>query len=1230
MISFSNIDIYGEKIFGAAPRLVISLVIDGVPYTGQRQINGKAVQLTRNGRALQLEIEEIEGQLDGPWKILQVFEDFYADQAAGDQVLSAGETLALFAQGSVVHLASSDAAQTGLPQWGTLVAEGAPFSGSDSVMSDVISTSENIAVVSKSLVPQFSPWLLGGLGFVALSVGGGNNGSLDSKSDDAGSIATTGMATQGQVLTAGEIIDADGGVTGVTYQWKANGTDIGGATNSTFTLTQAQVGQVITVVASYTDNHGSGKSVTSSPTVAVANVNDAATGTVTISGVAEEGGTLTVVTSGVTDPDGTELTLVYQWQIANTEGGEYSNIDGATEGTYQIANDQSQVGKFFKVLITATNDGTPGGTVFTSAATSAVVQVADAPAAQISAILSTLITNKLLYSQQFDHGSWRKTGVTVTRDTNEAPDGSFTADSVDFASMNSLLYQQVPNQSIAAGQSYTSSIFTKTASRVIVFGGATPAGTDTYSIVDVGNGWYRQNLTRVFSSTSTGNVQFVIVPIDAPTMTSLQIWGAQLQEGVGVTGYVASTSAEATADDVVGTSELLSGFGLSVSGLMGVQAGDRVQVVDANGTVVAISGHLIENQTQVNINVKDISDPLLRMLDDGSHVLRVRLINELGIFGAGSAESAGIHVETRNSILINVEDFRVGPMSDMETLDAMMDYVHKKTTNDTEVEIVFENGRTYTYTDEIAVGERSNISFNLNGATLRRADYIETSANLEQSIDPSRNIILVDRISDNWSVGDYLLVSDGPGMTNSASDARKIISLDFENNSVTLESGFINSFNEGSILNKRFAAISGRPSSPDSTSPYAAGVNENINIFGGVIDGNADGQSNFSWRLLSEIAITGKNSSIYSMDIINTGGEAIVGHGLTIRNNRFYNLGGSAFHTSVHDDSVSLISRSAFYENIVENANMKGNVINGHSEGVITFSWGGGYLDVFRNYIKSSREYLLGDFGPSSGSNKDISLNVYDNVVADVRGLFYQINPAANYVNVENNILSDFGLIHSQEIDVLNLATNDFSENVLFGGLLPESSGSSNQNFLHEGYMYSDVEKLIDSNFSIEAAHIFSFENNTVTVELLGANIWASAGDDTVIIRTDNVKIYGGTGADVFLIDHAGNNFFVGGDGRDIFRYANAVEGRDVISDFQVGNFGDILDISALLSGFQTNIHDIFDWVAYKNDGAGKVLLEIDRDGMGVDAIVSKIILFNMDYNNFNFHSFINENMVLV
>ena len=83
-------------------------------------------------------------------------------------------------------------------------------------------------------------------------------------------LSIDGIPVQDQVLTARLGADPDGAsATPATFQWFANGVAIDGATASTFTLTADQVGQQITVQASYTDGKGFADSASSAATVGV-------------------------------------------------------------------------------------------------------------------------------------------------------------------------------------------------------------------------------------------------------------------------------------------------------------------------------------------------------------------------------------------------------------------------------------------------------------------------------------------------------------------------------------------------------------------------------------------------------------------------------------------------------------------------------------------------------------------------------------------------------------------------------------------------------------------------------------------------------------------------------------------------------------------------------------------------------------------------------------------------
>ena len=191
----------------------------------------------------------------------------------------------------------------------------------------------------------------------------------------SGAVSITGTATQGQVLTA----DASGlsdpdGVGAFSYVWKADGTTISGATGSTYTLTQAEVGKTITVTASYTDGGGTVESVQSSATSAVANVNDDPTGTVTITGTVRQGETVTANVSALADADGLG-TLSYQWKADGTD------ISGATSSTYTLTQDE--VGKAVTVAVSYTDGGSASESVL-STATAAVENVNDNPTGAVT------------------------------------------------------------------------------------------------------------------------------------------------------------------------------------------------------------------------------------------------------------------------------------------------------------------------------------------------------------------------------------------------------------------------------------------------------------------------------------------------------------------------------------------------------------------------------------------------------------------------------------------------------------------------------------------------------------------------------------------------------------------------------------------------------------------------------------------------------------------------------
>ncbi|MCB1760587.1 MAG: DUF4347 domain-containing protein, partial [Gammaproteobacteria bacterium] len=188
-----------------------------------------------------------------------------------------------------------------------------------------------------------------------------------SNNPPSGSVTIDNISpTQGDMLTAANTLaDADGIASAISYQWLRDGVAIAGANGVSYTTTQADVGTLIAVTASYTDTPGNLESMTSTATAAVVNANDP--GVVTIDDTSpEQGGTLN---ASVSDTDGASGAISYQWY---RNGIPIAGATGASYTTYQI-----DVGRAITVSATYSDDlGSAESPL--SAATDPVANVNDA------------------------------------------------------------------------------------------------------------------------------------------------------------------------------------------------------------------------------------------------------------------------------------------------------------------------------------------------------------------------------------------------------------------------------------------------------------------------------------------------------------------------------------------------------------------------------------------------------------------------------------------------------------------------------------------------------------------------------------------------------------------------------------------------------------------------------------------------------------------------------------
>ena len=238
-----------------------------------------------------------------------------------------------------------------------------------------------------------------------------------------GAPAIGGTAQVGETLTADTsgIADDDGlDNASFSYQWQADGADISGATDSTYTLVDADEGKAISVAVSFTDDAGNDETLTSAATTAVEAIpNSPATGTPTISGTTQVGETLTAATSGIADEDGlTNAVFSYQWLADGAE------ISGTTGSTYTLVD--ADIGKAIRSVAVSFTDDQSNDETLTSAAASAAVEAAPLP--PLTALIEnaaashdgeSVFTFELRFSEEFglSYKTLRDHAFTVTGGT---------------------------------------------------------------------------------------------------------------------------------------------------------------------------------------------------------------------------------------------------------------------------------------------------------------------------------------------------------------------------------------------------------------------------------------------------------------------------------------------------------------------------------------------------------------------------------------------------------------------------------------------------------------------------------------------------------------------------------------------------------------------------------------------------------------------------------------------
>jgi uncharacterized protein (UPF0333 family) len=176
--------------------------------------------------------------------------------------------------------------------------------------------------------------------------------------------------------------------------------------------------------------------------------------------------------------------------------------------------------------------------------------------------------NLLLQSQTFETTSWTANGTTITSDTEVAPDGTTTADTLTGNGASSAHVVQPASPISFSALTYTLSVFAKAGTnnfiqlRFFSALGAAFANFDLENgvvgtngsgasslIVSVGNGWYRCVMTATTTASASGGFNVWLVTSDSAVSgetntlsTSVYLWGAQLEQRSAVTAYTVTTT----------------------------------------------------------------------------------------------------------------------------------------------------------------------------------------------------------------------------------------------------------------------------------------------------------------------------------------------------------------------------------------------------------------------------------------------------------------------------------------------------------------------------------------------------------------------------------------------------------------------------------------------------------------------------------------------------------------
>jgi len=229
--------------------------------------------------------------------------------------------------------------------------------------------------------------------------------------------------------------------------------------------------------------------------------------------------------------------------------------------------------------------------------------------------------NICLQSEDFGTTWDAFSNASITTNQGAAPDGNTTADELTRTAVSSP-NTRVRQQTITVSNStvYTASVFVKnvdcnggtaigfrvtsgTLFRAIIDWStntiANDAGTTTQKLIAYPNNWYRASVTFTTDGTD-GNFEIDLDRNNDSELTSILLWGAQLEVGENASSYIPTTTTSVTrnADDISNISA--STYVGQTAGTVYVEA--TIDNIITNASIISVSDGTNDNIVRIRFN----------------------------------------------------------------------------------------------------------------------------------------------------------------------------------------------------------------------------------------------------------------------------------------------------------------------------------------------------------------------------------------------------------------------------------------------------------------------------------------------------------------------------------------------------------------------------------------------------------------------------------------------------